>query len=319
MPHYHVHGLIFESELDLPPLLPCSTAQKKAADVQIRISPVSETGLDSTTLSSPYIQTNNSSIWINIPNTARIQANKGKEILVDILDNADEASALLFIFGTGMGAILHQRGHLVLHANAVLVEDQLILIIGDSGAGKSTIAAAFHKLGYPVISDDVVAIHSGLRVAGGFPQIKLCLDTLEKLNIDKNGLNRISSKTGLEIEKFSLPLHPIELKKPLPIAAIYILETSKDNSDNRIQFRPLTGIAKFNNLKRYTYKKALLNGLGLEANHLEISSALANNLNIVKIIRPKDRFSIDEIIAQIHQDLESQTDTPIVQTTLDKQ
>ena len=54
--------------------------------------------------------------------------------------------------------ILRLRGLVPLHASAVVVQDHAVLFAGAGGAGKSSFAAAFAILGYPVLSDDIVVI-----------------------------------------------------------------------------------------------------------------------------------------------------------------
>ena len=59
-----------------------------------------------------------------------------------------------------MGAALHQRGILPLHANAVEIDHRAVAFMGASGAGKSTLAAWFHDQGYPILADDVCVIRA---------------------------------------------------------------------------------------------------------------------------------------------------------------
>ncbi|NJD19613.1 MAG: hypothetical protein FIA95_10080 [Gemmatimonadetes bacterium] len=63
-----------------------------------------------------------------------------------------------------------ERSHCHLHAAAALVPDGgAVLALGPSGSGKSTLAYAWHRLGRPVLGDDVVAVdHLGL--AHAFPR-----------------------------------------------------------------------------------------------------------------------------------------------------
>jgi hypothetical protein len=51
-----------------------------------------------------------------------------------------------------------ERSSLVLHAAAVMIGDEALLLFGGSGAGKSTCAAAALRAGLPVLADDLVAV-----------------------------------------------------------------------------------------------------------------------------------------------------------------
>lgn len=55
--------------------------------------------------------------------------------------------------------LLSERGKLVLHAGAIGVDDRCVLLMGQTGWGKSTLAASFHQQGHALLSDDCVVLH----------------------------------------------------------------------------------------------------------------------------------------------------------------
>ena len=55
-------------------------------------------------------------------------------------------------------AIMDKRGHTVVHASGVEVDGAAVLFLGDSGRGKSTLAAAFARAGHRLLSDDGVHV-----------------------------------------------------------------------------------------------------------------------------------------------------------------
>jgi hypothetical protein len=76
-----------------------------------------------------------------------------------------EADAATYLLGPVLAFILRLRGTVPLHASAVAIDNRGVLFVGDAGAGKSTTAAAFARLGYAVLSDDIVPIAE----TGGHP------------------------------------------------------------------------------------------------------------------------------------------------------
>lgn len=68
------------------------------------------------------------------------------------------ADATVYLRGQVMGFVLRLRGITCLHASAVVVDHQAIAVMGGAGAGKSTTAASFARLGYPVLSDDILPL-----------------------------------------------------------------------------------------------------------------------------------------------------------------
>src|SRR5207302_4822469 len=98
----------------------------------------------------------------------RILVSEGKTIDLEVLDGVDPGEASPFLLGTGFGALLLQRGSLILHASAIALDGKSIAFCGDSGAGKSTLAAALCRSGWTFLSDDLSRIEPD---ASGTPQL----------------------------------------------------------------------------------------------------------------------------------------------------
>lgn len=78
------------------------------------------------------------------------------------------------------------RGDLSVHAAAVQVGDGALLVGAPSGFGKSTLAAAFWRQGYRVLSDDLSCIRAGddgPRVVPGPALMRLRPDMAERLGV----------------------------------------------------------------------------------------------------------------------------------------
>lgn len=54
--------------------------------------------------------------------------------------------------------VLARRGRHLLHGAALVVDDAVLLVVGGTGTGKSTLAYAAHLLGWPVLADDAVLL-----------------------------------------------------------------------------------------------------------------------------------------------------------------
>jgi hypothetical protein len=146
----------------------------------------------------------------------------------DSLSLEDAASYLL---GPVLGLLLRLRGVTCLHASAVSFGDYAVAFVGEQGAGKSTIAAAFARRGHAVLADDIVALveRDGLlRVMPAYPYLSLWPDSVEMLYGSAKALPSFSAN----FEKRMLPLTGSALrfeKESLPLAAIFLLgERSAD-------------------------------------------------------------------------------------------
>jgi hypothetical protein len=81
----------------------------------------------------------------------------------------------ILLAGTVSALLLNLRGHLVLHASAVAIDDIALAFVGDSGRGKSTMAALMCIDGAELITDDVLSVDPGPPVTciGGAPELRL--------------------------------------------------------------------------------------------------------------------------------------------------
>jgi len=184
---------------------------------------------------------------------------QGREVWCDWRENYTLEDACTYLLGPVLGFVLRLRGVVCLHASAVAVGDRAIALVGLPGAGKSTAAAAFACAGYPVISDDVVALEDhGERflVQPGYPRVNLWPDSVRRLFASEDALPRITPTW----EKRYLPLdrngHHFA-SKPLPLAAVYILD-SRDPALTAPAMERVSGKEAFMALLANTYVNYLL-------------------------------------------------------------
>jgi len=291
-------GLRFESDFDLRPL-PHEAGNEKP-DIVVRRTAVSPNGIRNPQLTRALAQIGNGCVWFDVPGVARFRVDKGREIKVDPYPEADEKSIVLFLLGSALGAALHQRGFLVLHANAIQVGDGVVLFAGASGVGKSTAAAAMLERGFEVLADDVTAINESGEFAAGIPRLKLWKDVLGMMNTTLEGLERIR----LQVDKYHLPMPARETRRPLPVKAIYILNTANEMKPRQFDLKRLEGSAKFLVLRGQTYRSHFMKGLGLKPRHLKLCATLAQRTPIARIIRPTARFNARQLAARVLEDLQ---------------
>ena len=230
---------------------------------------------------------------LRVDSVARYFVTGGNRIVIAPEPYVDEESILIFLMGSAIGALLHQRNILVLHAGAIAANGRSVLFSGQSGVGKSTLAAGFHQRGYPFLADDVcaVAMIDGMpAVIPGFPRLKLWADVVKKLDKDKDQLKSVRWTKGLE--KYFMPVEPV-YETPVPLKTVFMLETT--NTD-KMEISTLKGGQKIEPLIHNTYRMRFLNGLGGKKDHFRQCAAVAAKANVHRVIRPTKGFLLNELM-----------------------
>ena len=164
-----------------------------------------------------------------VENIGRFFARGGGELLVEPAAGAPPRNLRLFLLGSAMGMLLHQRGLLPLHANAVVIGGRAVAFTGPSGAGKSTLAAWFRDFGYELLCDDVCVIaqdEAGAAVVyPGLPRLRLWRDALERSGRAAADFQRSYEEEGGDLEKYDVPAAAARrAERGYPLGGIVLLE-----------------------------------------------------------------------------------------------
>lgn len=288
MYHYQIFGLTLASEVALPRLAACEP-QGRHIDVRVTLSDVSSEGLSDATVVYPQAQFTSSTMWFSVAGVGRFLVTEGRLIEVDPHDAVDMQTVCLFILGSCLGAVIHQRKQLILHGNAIKIGNSAIIFTGPSGIGKSTTAAGFHKRGFPILADDLSVIDDKNRVWPSYPQIKLWTDTIDQLGYRDMPSERIR----FEIDKFEIPIHDLFHPEPARVSTVYVLHK---HDRPEFLFEEITGVKKLAPLQEQTYRKLCITGMGLLNEHVKNCLRLAQSIRVVNVTRPERGFEIDKLI-----------------------
>jgi len=148
--------LIIASDINLPGLI-SPRLGKKPPDVTVRRAPVPQE-LDDSVATGPNWQIGETRLLLRLPGGLRFLISEGKAIVFEAEEAAPPEEIASFLVGSAFAVLLHQRHQIVIRASAVRVGDKAVLFCGPSGVGKSTIAAALGRRGYPLLSDHLCTI-----------------------------------------------------------------------------------------------------------------------------------------------------------------
>jgi hypothetical protein len=148
----------------------------------------------------------------------------GREIHYRAFPGASVDSLQVYLLAQVLSFALLRRGAEPLHATTVVIDGRAVAFVGDSGSGKSSLAAAFLASGYPILTDDLLVLQeeAGLFVGlPGMPRLKLYPDVVDTL-LPAMGpgieMNRWTPKRILPLDEHQF--HDVAA----PLAAVFILE-----------------------------------------------------------------------------------------------
>lgn len=292
--YYQAFNLCFESDVTLPRLKQIQAAK---VDVSIRLGKVSKSGLANPNEAGPNLHLAHQTLWFNVPNIARFLVKDGNSVIVEPYPKADFQSVKLYLLGSAIGAIIHQRHQLILHGNAIKVGDESLIFCGPSGIGKSTLAAGFYQHGFSILADDLAVIDSQNRALPSYPQIKLWKDSADHMQINTNDLKQIH----LQGSKFEYPIESGYYNAPLKVDTVFILHK---HSANHFEICEVTGLQKVIPLQQQTYRKSFVKGLGLNQQHLQNCANLARSARVIRILRPERTFQLQALIDLVLETIE---------------
>ena len=287
MPSYRAYGLQIDSELVLPELV----AGEGEAEVTIRFGAV--TGSRAETAGRGWaFHATPEGVVLSWSGVGAFLVRDGREIVMDPLPGVEERVLRLFLLGTTLAVLLHQRGWVVLHGSVVASAGRALAFVGPKQAGKSTIAALLHGRQYDLLADDVVAIDlsQGDPLAlSGFPQMKLWPDSIEAVGLAAEALPRLRA----ELEKRSYRVAHGFSQHPVPLRCIYTLSRGPRLKIERL--RPAEALkALMPHWYGARYGMELLRALGLVAFFRQCTS-LASTVAICRLERPTSLSDLPEV------------------------
>jgi hypothetical protein len=153
-------------------------------------------------------------------------------------DSISDRDVRTFLVTSGLGALLIQRGALVLQGTTLARQGKAVLLLGSPASGKSTLAWCLLQQGWKLLSSELSVVDSDGLVWPGIHQLKLWHDSAVALDLDWQNLPLV--RRGLK----RYALGPADLPvaaNPTPIAFIYGLGRRKQTNHKSEKEKPKEG------------------------------------------------------------------------------
>lgn len=323
---YKFFGLLFRSNLQLPGIPPELRAPQKW-DVALHLGLVPDaqknkkpSGEELTYVSSDTNEQGEPAlhIWKDKQNSSlRMAYDDGTQFWLDPrLDNVWATwpdhlpleNAAAYLLGPVLGLLMRLRGVTCLHASAVSIDGHAVAFVGPSGTGKSTTAAACAKMGYPVLSDDIVALERWadcFHAAAGHPQLRLWPESVKALYGGVGPLPKLNPLWD------KLCLGPGDLgthfeNRALPLEAIYVLGDRRSDVGPHVE--PLGQPEALLLLVAETYGNTVISR-ELRAREFEVVGQLVACVPVRRLVPHRDPHRLHDLCKTITDDLKKEAVT----------
>ncbi len=223
-------------------------------------------------------------------------------------DEARLSDLSAWALDAALGFSARLRGWTVLHAASVVIEGKAVGLVGDKGAGKSTLAAAFLAEGFQALADD----HTVLReedgafvVQPGPPVLKLWPSSAPVLAKEVSGLPRAYSF----LEKLRVDLgagadgEPGRFHDgPAPLRALYVLGP-RDRARTGVTVESLTDAAALHQLMVYRWSRHTVTPEHAAA-ELGAMARLVRTAPVLRVHRPDGIGTLPQVVRAICSDLD---------------
>lgn len=285
--HYELYDLRVASELFLPGVPEAGSAP--GADVHIRVENCGE---------APHFYSFGAlpggGFYIDIPEVGAFRVRPG-EIRVSRPDAIPDDQTRVWLLGSAMGALLHQRGALPLHASAVAVDSECHAFVGPQGAGKSTLCAFLAERGHLAASDDVLAVlpkpSAFIQVASRCSSLRLTSQTVEALRGTTQSGNPAGRRAKQLLQVASAPsgIHALRaiyvLQEGLPKGAVDLVELSGADALQAV----------FSNV----YRPQFLREIGSLERAFAMSADVVRRVPVFRLIRPKSFRRMRDVVERL--------------------
>lgn len=296
MPISHAYcgfGLDFQSEI----LIPEMREGHAGFDLPVTIRLAGAPRLAGLTLIAEGVAAGPDDFWMAVPDVAHLHVHGGAIITIDPAEGAAMADVRVYMLGSAIGALLHQRGRLPLHASAVAIDGIGVAFVGASGAGKSSLALALVKRGHRLLCDDVAAIDlsgDGPVLWPGLVTLKLWADSIAAAGEQSVGLRQVLGT----MDKYLRPAESLAANVGHPLGHVVLLELAHDGQP---VITPLIGSGGTTALVANTFRGQLVQPMAQERVHFERCVRLANTSQLWTLSRPWAHDAMDAACALIEQ------------------
>ena len=225
-------------------------------------------------------------------------------IAYQVHDAAYDFMVELNLLGNVLSFWLERAGSPVLHAGGVVVDEHVIGFLGDRGTGKTSLAATMIARGYPLATDDRLALTSapsGYLARPGYPQMRMWPEQARHF-LGHDRLERVKRT----MPKLRVPVGPGGLGSfdgaVRPLAALYAPQRH-DGDD--VTFQNLSHGPALFHLVRHSCLVGIGEAAGMATRRFTILGDVVTRVPVRVVRYPNGLHLLPEIVERIADDARS--------------
>lgn len=225
----------------------------------------------------------------------------GDGIAYQIHDPAYAFMVELHLLGYVLAFWLERGGWPAMHASAIVVDGHAIAFMGDHGGGKTSLAATMLRLGYPLLSDDLVGLTrtaGGYLARPGYPQMRMWPEQARYfLGHDEfERVNRAKPKLRVPVGPEGLGWFEGELH---PLTALYV---PRRQNHGDVAFETLKPGPALFQLVRNSYLVGIVEGAGLAKRRLSTLADVIRGIPVRVVRYPNGLDGLPDVAERITDD-----------------
>jgi len=231
----------------------------------------------------------------------------GQQIVVYGCEGAAPGEVCLFLLGGVLSFALELRGIPCLHASAITAGDRAVAFLGDARAGKSTLAASFLQAGYPLLTDDILALdRDGARVRAnsGYPQMRMWPEEAQHFVGCYEHLECVHPAYAKRRVRIGPEGWGAFCAEPKPLACLYLPKRRASTTQPpEVEITAVSPRDAVIELVRYSFAASLVEYLGLQRQRLDLFAQLVRQVPVRRLVYPSGFEHLPRVRQAILEDL----------------
>jgi hypothetical protein len=199
--------------------------------------------------------------------------------------------------------LVSHQGRLVLHGAAVADKQGALVLLGPTGAGKSTLAASLTGQGFGFLSDDCVLVQPqarGFRAIPAYPGLRLWADSVSAMQPERSP----GSESSPTSWKQRVKIEPRYARKAGVRAVLFLEQLGESEDAAAVSLQPIQGSDALLALLEHGFVLDPTDRSTIERQFLD-SGDLADSLPLFRLRYPRDYSRLPEVRQTLLQSLES--------------